>query len=212
MASKDKYKSLLERYKQALIKNPKLNLSAYCRLNGQADYFSSAAVHPFVESCQEHFGHPVLRVEFQRLVEAVEGLAIVSRSILLWVGHDERCVVEAVERGEVRAVGGFGGLQRFDALDHALCLVDILLCLAGLRLRTDCTEQEHRLLVFRLDAVGLHGFQALQRGELLLHRGLALLGMETEEGNNDDDEDHHAAAGDEGQCLRNLRCHKLYYF
>ena len=34
MASKDKYKSLLERYKQALIKNPKLNLLAYCRLNG----------------------------------------------------------------------------------------------------------------------------------------------------------------------------------
>ena len=34
MASKDKYKSLLERYKQPLIKNPKLNLSAYCRLNG----------------------------------------------------------------------------------------------------------------------------------------------------------------------------------
>jgi hypothetical protein len=29
MASKDKYKSLLERYKQALIKNPKLNLSAF---------------------------------------------------------------------------------------------------------------------------------------------------------------------------------------
>ena len=34
MASKDKYKSLLERYKQALIKNPKQNLSAYCRLIG----------------------------------------------------------------------------------------------------------------------------------------------------------------------------------
>ena len=55
-------------------------------------------------------------------------------------------------------------------------------------------------------------YQALQRGELLLHRGLVLLGMETEEGNNDEDEDHHAAAGDGGQCLRNLRCHKLYYF
>ena len=123
----------------------------------QADYFSSAAVHPFVESCQEHFGHLVLRVEFQCLVEAVEGLTVVARSVLLWIGHNEGCVVEAVERGEVRAVGGFRGLQRFDALDHALCLIDILLCLTALRLRTDRTEQEHRLLVFRLDAVGLHG-------------------------------------------------------
>ena len=33
MASKDKYKSLLEKYKLALTKNPKLNLSAFCRLN-----------------------------------------------------------------------------------------------------------------------------------------------------------------------------------
>ena len=45
MASKDKYKSLLERYKQALIKNPKLNLSAYCRLNG----VSISGMHHYIE-------------------------------------------------------------------------------------------------------------------------------------------------------------------
>ena len=45
MASKDKYKSLLERYKQALIKNPKLNLSAYCRLNG----VSVSGMHHYIE-------------------------------------------------------------------------------------------------------------------------------------------------------------------
>ena len=45
MASKDKYKSLLERYKQALIKNPKLNLSASCRLNG----VSVSGMHHYIE-------------------------------------------------------------------------------------------------------------------------------------------------------------------
>lgn len=45
MASKDKYKNLLERYKQALIKNPKLNLSAYCRLNG----VSISGMHHYIE-------------------------------------------------------------------------------------------------------------------------------------------------------------------
>ena len=45
MASKDKYKSLLERYKQALIKNPKLNLSAYCRLNR----VSVSGMHHYIE-------------------------------------------------------------------------------------------------------------------------------------------------------------------
>ena len=45
MASKDKYKSLLERYKQALIKNPKLNLSAYCRLND----VSVSGMHHYIE-------------------------------------------------------------------------------------------------------------------------------------------------------------------
>ena len=45
MASKDKYKSLLERYKQALVKNPKLNLSAYCRLNG----VSVSGMHHYIE-------------------------------------------------------------------------------------------------------------------------------------------------------------------
>jgi hypothetical protein len=45
MASKDKYKSHLERYKQALIKNPKLNLSAYCRLNG----VSVSGMHHYIE-------------------------------------------------------------------------------------------------------------------------------------------------------------------
>ena len=45
MASKDKYKSLLERYKQTLIKNPKLNLSAYCRLNG----VSVSGMHHYIE-------------------------------------------------------------------------------------------------------------------------------------------------------------------
>ena len=45
MASKDKYKSLLEKYKLALTKNPKLNLSAFCRLNVSVSalpYFSLA--------------------------------------------------------------------------------------------------------------------------------------------------------------------------
>ena len=46
MASKDKYKSLLERYKQALIKNPKLNFSAYCRLNG----VSVSGMHHYIEN------------------------------------------------------------------------------------------------------------------------------------------------------------------
>ena len=45
MASKDKYKSLLERYKQTLIKDPKLNLSAYCRLNG----VSVSGMHHYIE-------------------------------------------------------------------------------------------------------------------------------------------------------------------
>ena len=45
MASKDKYKSLLERYKQALIKNPKQNLSAYCRLND----VSVSGMHHYIE-------------------------------------------------------------------------------------------------------------------------------------------------------------------
>ena len=45
MVSKDKYKSLLERYKQALIKNPKLNLSAYCRLND----VSVSGMHHYIE-------------------------------------------------------------------------------------------------------------------------------------------------------------------
>ena len=45
MASKDKYKSLLERYKQTLIKNPKVNLSAYCRLNG----VSVSGMHHYIE-------------------------------------------------------------------------------------------------------------------------------------------------------------------
>lgn len=45
MANKDKYKSVLERYKQALIKNPKLNLSAYCRLNGA----SISGMHHYIE-------------------------------------------------------------------------------------------------------------------------------------------------------------------
>ena len=45
MASKDKYKSLLERYKQALIKNPTPNLSAYCRLNR----VSVSGMHRYIE-------------------------------------------------------------------------------------------------------------------------------------------------------------------
>ena len=45
MASKDKYKSILERYKQAIIKNPKLNLSAYSRLNG----VSVSGMHHYIE-------------------------------------------------------------------------------------------------------------------------------------------------------------------
>ena len=45
MASKDKYKSILELYKQALITNPKLNLSAYCRLNG----VSVSGMHHYIE-------------------------------------------------------------------------------------------------------------------------------------------------------------------
>ena len=45
MANKDKYKSILERYRQALIKNPKLNLSAYCRLNG----VSVSGMHHYIE-------------------------------------------------------------------------------------------------------------------------------------------------------------------
>ena len=45
MASKDKYKSLLEKYKLALTKNPKLNLSAFCRLNRA----SVSGMHHYIE-------------------------------------------------------------------------------------------------------------------------------------------------------------------
>ena len=45
MASKDRASYLLERYKQALIKNPKLNLSVYCRLNG----VSVSGMHHYIE-------------------------------------------------------------------------------------------------------------------------------------------------------------------
>ena len=59
MASKDKYKSLLERYKQALIKNPKLNLSAYCRLNGVSvsgmhHYIVLATIHRRLTKLSKH--------------------------------------------------------------------------------------------------------------------------------------------------------------
>ena len=45
MTSKEKYKSLLEKYKLALTKNPKLNLSAFCRLNRA----SVSGMHHYIE-------------------------------------------------------------------------------------------------------------------------------------------------------------------
>ena len=52
---------------------------------------------------------------------------------------------------------------------------------AVLRMGADIAEQEHSLLIFRTDAVGLHGLQTLQGSELLSHGRLPLLGMTTEE-------------------------------
>ena len=72
-------------------------------------------------------------------------------------------------------------LLRIGLLLHALSLLKVLLCFSVLRMGADIAEQEHSLLIFRTDAVGLHGLQTLQGSELLSHGRLSLLGMTTEE-------------------------------
>ena len=67
--------------------------------------------HPLSETLLQLFGHHVVGIEPQSLVEVVEGLAIVAGAILLRTHHDKGGVVEATERGEVGAVGGFLGEQ-----------------------------------------------------------------------------------------------------
>ena len=173
---------------------------------------STVTVHPLLELLHEHLSQLVVRVQSHSLVEVVDSLTIVARAVLPRVGHDKGGVVETLECSKVGALSVFHYRHGLDALDHAQGLVDILLRFAVARLRTHKTKQEHSLLVLGPDTVGVHGLQALQRGKLLLHRGVARLGVQVKNLDSEDGNGHHAAASRCCQHFRNLQCHKLYYF
>ena len=127
------------------------------------------------------FGHFIIWIELQSLVEIVQGLLIITWAILLRIHHNHSRIVETMEHSKIGLVGSFLWLHGFYLTHHALSLLKVLLCFAVLRMGADIAEQEHSLLIFRTDAVGLHGLQTLQGSELLSHGRLSLLGMTTEE-------------------------------
>ena len=173
--------------------------------------------HDFSELLLQLAGQCVAGIEPEGLVEAIEGLAVVARAVLLRVGHNEGGEVEAVERSQVGAVGSLGEMQGLYLADDALRLVSVLPGLAVVRPGAGIAKQECGLPVFRADAVGLQGLQALQGGELrgqgrrLRGCGGVVLRMGTGKGEQDEDKDAQAA---HACCcgFRNWRCHKLYCF
>lgn len=76
-------------------------LAAFCQCLGVR--LLCRLSHSLSETLLQLFGHRVVGIEPQSLVEVVKGLAIVAGAILLRTHHDEGGVVEATERGEVGA-------------------------------------------------------------------------------------------------------------